>query len=246
MHRTDLYRNVHMGQRARLFALAVDLGNADITRSGVAAHLAARCLAMTHELRAHADHEDTFIHQLLRERAPEAADALDAEHVRLDVAFAALDEQARELPTADAEALPESQHALYLAWNEAISAYLAHLHVEETVAMPALWRHADDQELDAVFTAFHASLTPEETLDDLRKMLPAVPPAVRTAIVRDVLNAGPEEQAGSTLAAICTTLSPDQHARLYEELDVPEAWAVRAAMGQGDAAAQSSSRAASS
>ncbi|MFD5856231.1 hemerythrin domain-containing protein [Streptomyces chartreusis] len=69
MPKIDLYRNVHMGQRARLFALATELGAADVCHSGAAAEQAARCLAMTRELREHADHEDTFIHQLLRERA---------------------------------------------------------------------------------------------------------------------------------------------------------------------------------
>jgi len=49
------------------------------------------------------------------------------------------------------EALPEAQHALYLALNEVIGAYLAHLHLEETVAMPALRQYAGDAEAGAVF-----------------------------------------------------------------------------------------------
>ncbi|MEW1751679.1 hemerythrin domain-containing protein [Streptomyces angustmyceticus] len=226
MPEIDLYRNVHMGQRARLFALAVGLGGADIAQRGTAADQAERCLAMTQELREHADHEDTFIHRLLRERAPEAADALEAEHVRLDAAFVALDERARALPTRAAEALAEAQHALYLALNEVISAYLAHLYVEETVAMPALWEHASDEELGAVYAAFRASRTQEEALTDLRRMLPALPPPTRTAIVHDVVRAA-GEQAGSTLAAVTTTLAPDQRSRLYEDLAVPEAWVLQ-------------------
>ncbi|MFC5218449.1 hemerythrin domain-containing protein [Streptomyces coerulescens] len=226
MPKIDLYRNVHMGQRARLFTLATELGAADVSPSGSAAEQAARCLAMTEELREHADHEDTFIHQLLRERAPEAADALEAEHVRLDAAFVALDERARSLPGTPADDLPEAQHALYLALNEVISAYLAHLHVEETVAMPALWQYAGADELGAVMSAFRASRTPEQALTDLHRMLPALPPAPRVAIVRGVLeNAGPG-QADRTLAAVCGTLSASQRHRLYEDLGVPE---VRAA-----------------
>ncbi|MFI8221511.1 hemerythrin domain-containing protein [Streptomyces sp. NPDC085932] len=226
MSKIDLYRNVHMGQRARLFTLAIELGAADITQSGAAAEQADRCLAMTQELRQHADHEDTFIHQLLRERAPEAADALDAEHIRLDAAFGALDERARALPDTPIEALPDAQHALYLALNEMISAYLAHLHVEETVAMPALWQYAGEEELRAVFTAFRSSRTPEQGLDDLRKMLPALPPASREAIVRGLVNADPD-QAGHTLTTVSTTLSPGQRIRLYEDLGVPEVWALQ-------------------
>ena len=227
MPRPDLYRNVHMGQRARLFALVVELGAADTADSGALARLADRCLAMTQELREHADHENTFIHPLLRARAPAAAEALDTEHVRLDAALRALDERARELPNAPVGSLPEAQHGLYLVLNEFISAYLTHLHAEETVAMPALWDHCTDNELGTVFGTFRASRTPEQSLTDLYGMLPALPPAVRANIVRTVLAAGSGAEAGRTLAAISTTLSTEQRTRLFEDLEAAEAWAMR-------------------
>lgn len=226
MPRIDLYRTVHMGQRERLFDLAVETGAADTAEPDCAGHLAKRCLAMTQELREHADHEDRYIHPLLRERAPEAADALDAEHVRLDTALTALDDRARRLPTTPAGSLPDAQHGLYLAVNELISAYLAHLHAEETVAMPALWDRCSDAELGEVFAAFKASRTPEESLADLRGMLPSLPPAVRTAIVRATLEAAPDDDAGRTLAAVSTTLDPRRRSRLYDDLGAPEAWAL--------------------
>ncbi|MEV3987657.1 hemerythrin domain-containing protein [Streptomyces sp. NPDC049837] len=227
MPRVDLYRYVHMGQRERLFALAIEVGAADTAQRDTVVSLTERCLAMTRELREHADHEDRHIHPLLRERAPEAADALDAEHIRLDAALAALDDRARRLPKAPDEELPDAQHALYLALNELISAYLAHLHAEETVAMPALWQTSSDAELGAVFAAFKASRTPEESLSDLRKMLPSLPPAIRAAIVRATLTTVPDDETGRTLAALTTTLDPGRRGRLYEDLGVPEAWALK-------------------
>ncbi|SDM78865.1 hemerythrin domain-containing protein [Streptomyces wuyuanensis] len=63
---------------------------------------------MTAELHEHAAHEDTYIHPLLRERAPAAADALDAEHLRLDAALAALDERARAFPGTAPQPAPRS------------------------------------------------------------------------------------------------------------------------------------------
>ncbi|MCK8677006.1 hemerythrin domain-containing protein [Streptomyces lichenis] len=251
MPRIDLYRNVHMGQRARLFALAVELGAADGADQAVAEEFADRALAMTAELREHADHEDTHIHPLLRERAPAAADALDAEHIRLDAALAALDERARAFPKAGSDARAgseaqagsdaragseaqagsdaraEAQHALYLAVNELISAYLAHLHAEETVAMPALWAAYGDGDLGAVFGGFQATRSPEQRLGDLRGMLPALPPRVRAAIARATVEALPPTEAGSGLYALSTTLAPAQRARLYDDLGAPEAWAAR-------------------
>lgn len=218
MARVDLYRNVHMGQRARLFGLAVELGAAGAMERGDLADLTERCLAMIDELREHADHEDMYIHPLLRERAPEAADALDAEHVRLDAVLAALDHRAHILPTVSADALPALQHDLYLALNELISTYLAHLHAEETVAMPALWERCTDDELRAVFDAFRASRTAEEGIADLRKMLPFLPPGTRAAIVRAILDGSPAEQADRILDAVSATLGPGQRTRLGEDL----------------------------
>ena len=218
MPRVDLYKNVHMGQRARLFGLAVELGAACAAKPGALADLAERCLAMVQELREHADHEDTYIHPLLRERAPEAADALDAEHVRLDAVLATLGHRARTLPTVHAEALPAAQHDLYLALNELIGAYLAHLHAEETVAMPALWERCTDDELGAVFDAFRASRTHEDGVADLRRMLPFLPPGTRAAIVRAVLDGSPAEQADRILDAVSATLGPGQRTRLCEDL----------------------------
>ncbi|MGW7433702.1 hemerythrin domain-containing protein [Streptomyces sp. NPDC054861] len=225
MPRTDLYRNVHMGQRARMFTLAIELGAADLDGAGAAVY-AERCLDLTRELRAHAEHEDTFIHPLLRQRAPAAADALDAEHLRLDAAFAALDTSARALPGTAPDDLPEARHGLHLALNEVIAAYLAHLHAEETVAMPALWENATDGELEAVFAAFRASRTADEALADLRAMLPALPAATRATIVRGAVEAAPGEEH-RTLAALTTTLAPDQRNRLYADLGLPELWALR-------------------
>ncbi|MEV6317141.1 hemerythrin domain-containing protein [Streptomyces sp. NPDC051776] len=179
MPKIDLYRNVHKGQRARLFALAVDVGSAD---PEAMKDVAEQCLEITQELREHADHEDTFIHPLLRNRAPQVAEALDAEHVRLDAALAELDVHARALPAVSAEERPDAQHRLYLSLNELISAYLAHLHAEETVAMPALWNYCSGDELGAAFQAFLDSRTPDERALDMRRMLFALPPSVRAEI----------------------------------------------------------------
>ncbi|MFD5110564.1 hemerythrin domain-containing protein [Streptomyces cinereoruber] len=226
MPKVDLYRNVHMGQRMRLFSLAAELGAADMAQPDAIAEQVHRVLAMTEELREHADTEDTFIHVLLRDRAPEAADALDAEHLRLDAAFAVLDDRARALPGTSAGQLREAQHELYLALNEVISAYLVHLYLEETVAMPALWQKASDDELAGIFSAFQASRTPEQAVTDLQKMLPALPPATRLAIARSVTNAAGEEYAGEMLLKISRTLSASQRSRLYADLGVSEAWAL--------------------
>ncbi|SDM78832.1 hypothetical protein [Streptomyces wuyuanensis] len=86
--------------------------------------------------------------------------------------------------------------------------------------MPALWRHCGDDELGAVFGAFRASRTPEEGLTDLQRMLPALPPAVRAAVARASVESVPGEEAGRSLDALSTTLTPGQRARLCTDLGV--------------------------
>ncbi|MEV6717971.1 hemerythrin domain-containing protein [Lentzea sp. NPDC051208] len=220
MPRVDLYRNVHMGQRERLFRLAVELGAADAWQPQALERLAERCLAMTRELREHAEIEDEFIHPLLRERAAEPAVALDAEHERLDAALDALDERVRALVATTRDDLPEAQHALYLALNDLISAYLAHLHAEETVAMPVLWRHYTDEDLSAVFAAFRESRSPEQLIADAQHMLPALPPATRAMIVRGAMASVPQGEALIVLGAITATLRPDVRAQLFADIGV--------------------------
>lgn len=216
MPKIDLYRNVHMGQRQRLFTLAIELGSADAT--GLSA-LADRCLAMTRELREHAEHEDSFVHPLLRERVPEAAKALDNEHGDLEIALDDLDAQARRLPDAPPERRDEALHRVYLALNGLISAYLAHLDAEETIAMPALHEQCTDEELQRAMHAFQASRTPEQRMTDLRRMLPALPPASRASIARQVLSTGPAAQAGRTLDLLAAALTPADRTRLYADME---------------------------
>jgi iron-sulfur cluster repair protein YtfE (RIC family) len=222
MPKIDLYRNVHMGQRQRLFTLAIELGSADADDTTGLSELVGRCLAMTRELREHAEHEDTFIHPLLREREPATAKALDTEHERLEAALEDLDAQARHTSDVPPEQRDDAQHRVYLALNGLISVYLAHLDAEETIAMPVLQERCSDEELQHVVHAFQASRAAEQRMTDLQNMLPALPPASRASIARQVLGAGPAAQAGRTLHLLTAALAPTDRTRLYHDVDTPE------------------------
>lgn len=223
MTKIDLYRNVHMGQRQRLFTLAIELGSADADDTAALSALADRCLAMTRELREHAEHEDSFVHPLLREQEPAAAEALDTEHGRLEIALDDLDAQARHLTDVRPEQRDQAQHRVYLALNGLISAYLTHLDTEETIAMPALQERCSDEELQRVVRAFQVSRTPEQRMTDLQRMLPALPPASRASIARQVLGADPATEASRTLHQLTAVLAPADRTRLYNDVGTPEA-----------------------
>ncbi|MEU2260595.1 hypothetical protein ABZ557_09980 [Streptomyces sp. NPDC019645] len=58
-------------------------------------------------------------------------------------------------------------------------------------------------------------------------MLPALPPSVRASVARATVGSVPGSEAGRSRDALSGTLAPEQRARLYADLGVPEAWALR-------------------
>ena len=202
MARIDLYRNVHKGQRAHLFGLAVELGRADQEDAETIGTLARRLRATLAELRRHADNEERFIHPLLRARAPKVAAMLEREHEELEPALAEVEAMLEGFDSAPGNrfaAAPE----LYRAWCRMLSSYLAHIDAEERLGMPALWNTCTDDEILAVIRAFVASRTATEQLDDLRSQAPALSPQERSALVASVMKGGaPAEAVWAGLAAV--------------------------------------------
>src|SRR5687767_15936318 len=93
MARIDLYRNVHKGQRAHLFSLAVELGRTDHEDAAKVSALAARLRAALADLRRHAENEERFIHPLLRARASNIAAILEREHQDLEPVLVDVEER---------------------------------------------------------------------------------------------------------------------------------------------------------
>lgn len=129
MDRLDVYTAVHKMQRARLFALTVDAGKADPADTVATARLAAAIDALTEELVAHGEHEERFIHPLLRREAPVLVETLEAAHVVLDARL----QQLRQVAATCASA-SEGPNALYRALSSFTATYLDHLAIEEAAA----------------------------------------------------------------------------------------------------------------
>jgi hypothetical protein len=202
MARIDLYRNVHKGQRAHLFSLAVELGRADYEDTAKINALATRLHSALAELRRHAENEDRFIHPLLDARAPKIAAMLEREHDDLEPVLAEVEERLKGLQSAPGS-LIETGAELYRAWCRMVSDYLAHIDAEERIGMPALWDTCTDNEILAVIRAFVASRTATEQIDDLRCQAPALSPQERAMLVTSVMNGGaPAEPVWASLAAV--------------------------------------------
>lgn len=211
MTRPDLYRNVHKGQRLHLFALAGEIGRADPQDAAQVAELAGRVRAALGGLRDHAEHEEHFIHPVLRQRASAVAEALEREHRWVDSGFMEVEESLRRLGT-----MPDRAAAcagLYRAWCRMVAAYLAHLDNEERLAMPALWDSCSDEEIGGIMRAFVAQRSAGDLLEDLRAQMPALAPQERAAYVGGVMKSG-KLSAERIWTSLAEVLAADDLARL--------------------------------
>lgn len=172
MKRLDVYTAVHKMQRARLFELAVTAGRTDPGDTATIAALVGAVSALVEELTKHAEHEDRFIHPVLRAKAPTLTASLDAAHVELDGRLAGLGRVASAQLTSVGD-----PNALYRALASFTAVYLAHLEVEEGEALPMLWEHCSDQELLGILMSFRNSRSPQENLMSVLAQLPTLNPS---------------------------------------------------------------------
>lgn len=188
--RYDLYGNIHKGLRRAQCLLLARLGSNDFGDAAATDKLLAdlrRLLAMA---AAHVRHEDGEIHAALNGRGI-ATELIDAQHDDHRAAFAVLEDRIAAVEAAVHRA--EAGRALYLAFAAYIADDFAHMHEEETVTAPLLWRHFTDEELLAIEMRIIGSLPPEENMAFTRMMLPAMNPDQRAALVGGMLQAMPGE-----------------------------------------------------
>jgi len=197
MNRLDVYTAVHKMQRARLFTLTVEAGRTDPADAVTTGKLAAAVDALAAEIVAHGEHEERFIHPLLRAHAPALADALDDAHVELDARLG----QLRQVASAYASA-PGDPNVLYRALAAFTATYLDHLAVEEGEALPALWGGCSDAELLGILVSFRSSRSDTENLTSLIAELATLSPPE----IRQLLSAGLGPVPVSDLAELLATL----------------------------------------
>jgi len=205
MNRLDVYTVVHKMHRARLFSLTVEAGKADPADTVTMTRLAAATDALAAELAAHADHEDRFIHPLLRQNAPSLAARLDAAHATLDARLSRLC-QVASAATAPADTAADP-NALYRALAAFTAAYLEHLAVEEGEALPALWDSCTDEELSGILASFRGSRSDTENLTSLLAQLATLSPPEIQRMISAGLGPVPASDVSELLA---TVLDPRQ------------------------------------
>src|SRR5436190_16623271 len=80
----DLYKDVHKGIRAELFAVTTEAGRLDPSQGMARGALAAHVADVVYLLKGHAGHEDAVLQPVLEARLPDLAERIEVDHVTLE------------------------------------------------------------------------------------------------------------------------------------------------------------------
>lgn len=218
--RIDLYSLIHKVARKRLFDVSVLAGRTDLADPRSAAAFRSEFDALAAWLRAHAQHEERFIHPLLAARAPDDREALAREHHEGEADLERFERELEGLVRGDSDRDARRRRAVafYRGLNRFVSSYLTHLDDEETRAMPRLWALYTDAELEGVMQAFTASRTAAEAMGDLASMLPVLAPSERVMVMAPMKSGLPEASFRAACEVAAGVLAPDEWAALERAL----------------------------
>jgi len=183
MNRPNRYQPIHKALRAALFDATVLVARADFTDPGEATVAARTVATLLDLLDSHAHHEEEFVMPVVARYAPALIATLETEHGRLEGLQAEL---RALLPRTCSDVTAEREAAGQLlgrALTLLVADHLRHMDREETEAMPVLWAHQTEAELDATDARIRAAIPPERMPVMLRLMLPAMSTAENASLL---------------------------------------------------------------
>ncbi|MET0326506.1 MAG: hemerythrin domain-containing protein [Ilumatobacteraceae bacterium] len=217
----DLYRDIHKGIRAELFALTGSAGTLDPSDTVGWLALAEHTAAVERTLDDHAHHEDTFIDPALRAHLPELAEVVVTDHARLDRTFAEIVEVTRAGADAGAGERRRLAQLAYLQLSSFTSAYLAHQAIEEVDISPALERALGVEAIIGIHMAIIGSIPPEDMALALTMMLPAMNVDDRTELLGGMQATAPAEAFDAVVDLARSVLVPSDFVAVARRLELP-------------------------
>jgi Hemerythrin HHE cation binding domain len=170
----DLYRDIHKGIRAELFAITSAAGSIDPADRADRVALFEHVSAVAAVLESHAHHEDDVIDPVLAVHRPDLAESIAADHTQLEASFGAVTLAAEELVFAAGPDRGRLARTLYLDLARFTGAYLVHQDVEERIVMPAIEQAVGVPAVVALHERIVSSIPPDEMARCLAFMLPAM------------------------------------------------------------------------
>ncbi len=216
----DLYRDIHKGIRAELFALTSTAGSIDPSDRCDRAALADHVTAVAAVLESHAHHEDAVIDPVLERHLPELANEINSDHERLEAMFGSITDLAGAIVDATASDQRRLLQLLHLDLARFTSSYLGHIDLEERTVMQRLPHLIGIEEIAAMHGAIIGSIPPDEMARSLAFMLPAMNIDDRTELFTGMRLAAPPEAFDATIGLARSVLQPLDFAALANRLEV--------------------------
>lgn len=216
----DLYRDIHKGIRAELFAATLDAGRLDPGDDTGRAALAAQVDGLVAFLVQHAEHEDGAIQPVLEAELPDLAEQMAADHAALEARLVRLSELGQVARLAPEHLQRLRVHQLYVELADFTGAYLAHQDAEERVVMPALEAAVGVERVMALHGAIVGPMPPEELMRSLAVMIPSMNVDDRTEMLGGMRADAPPEAFDAALGLVRSVLDPHEVATLEGRLGV--------------------------
>jgi len=178
-----MYRNIHKGIRAELFALTSAAGSLDPHDRSDRADLARHVDSVVELLVSHAEHEDAVIQPVLEDRLPALAEQIAADHPHIEAQIAEIRELAHAAVDAADATVRDDVFRVYMELASFTSTYLAHQDFEERDVMPALERAIGADAVFGLNQQIVASIPPDEMAKSLALMIPAMNVDDRTELL---------------------------------------------------------------
>ncbi len=214
----DLYRDIHKGIRAELFAVTGQAGRVDPASRPACTELADHVRGLMEVLEVHAEHEDGVIQPVLDRRLPELAARVHDDHELLSKRTTALIALVDQAADSSGELRNETAHELYLELADFTGVYLAHQGVEERIVSPALLEAVGPEEVAVIHGTIIASIPPDQMARSLAFMLPAMNVDNRAELLGGVQVSAPAPVFEGVWALAASVLDPADHAAVGARL----------------------------
>lgn len=219
--RLNLYEGIHKALRLMLSDTLTRVGHTDPTDAAQVRESLNRVHALVKMFAGHIEHENRFMHPALERAQPGTSARIAAEHGAHEDHLEGLSDLALV-----ADLCPPSDRAV--AWNRlyhALALFMAdnleHMHYEETEHNAVLWAHYTDAELMALHDELVASIAPDEMMEVMFWMLPALNATERALMLGDMRQKAPAPAFKAVMDLARARLSANDWAALTRELHLP-------------------------
>lgn len=216
----DLYRDIHKGIRAALFAVTERAGAVDPADAAARATVAAEVHRVAWLLDSHAAHEDAHCQPVVEAVAPELAAEIAAVHPVLEARVASFAALADVVAATGGAAARAAVHTLYLELAAFTGEYLLHQDFEERRVMATLATAMPFDAVLAVHQAIVGSIPPDEMAESLAIMLPAMNVDDRAELLGGMRAGAPAEVFAGVCALAESVLSPAAWSATAARLDL--------------------------